>query len=751
MGRRLIVSCLIVLWIQASCGEPAKRIPVAPVSAYVVSVAPDASADENYAAQMVAAELGQRTCGHALPVVAPSVSARPTIAVGYGAVSALGRALLPSNSTELLGDEGYVLVGGGVHQWLGMSGREGSPRGTSYSAVEFLEAVGIGFLAWDCTIYPACPGSFPALNLTRLPRQFSYRSIFLWPFPGHIEPGNHFTVVSHSHPALIDGGQGSALPPWSQFSETHPDWFWPRPVRGQPAPAFWQVCWTNASMVEYVLSWCEQQLTKDPSIQFLQISPNDGGDTCQSPSELRANVEEGTKSGSLFRAINAIATAIAPRWPGTKIVTLAYAWTQRPPQPSSRSKIPAMHPNVIIYFAPIDDNFAIPHFVDGASQVHQFCGSDPNCIRAGEYNRVTTADISRWQQLVTTGNLWVWDYVTNFNGVDGYMIPFPNIPVLSQNIKGFAKAGATNYYPEGETESNGGEMSELKTYIITKLLWDPSLDENVLIAEFLEGYYGAAAGAMQDYLDAFADAAAPSSSEIRFDKGECVQVAARPWASGGRAEVTSAHPDGTYEVNMTHPADLEPPSHPDVISWVYLEPCDGHRPFENTEANKSLLVDMMAESCGVMQNGSHSGWACGYLNAAAALQGLRALVAAAATPGLTSQQHARILRSSLPMHYVALVKWEELQGWVSMHPEQGAWPLNVTKEVAFVNLVASLKAMGITTLGEDQEWTEEWLRDRIFFGNQSSLVMPASRRRSLSSMLKLARRHAHRLNSHRLY
>ena len=61
-----------------------------------------------------------------------------------------------------------------------------------------------------------------------------------------------------------------------------------------------------------------------------------------------------------------------------------------------------MHENIIPYFAPIDDvssfldarkfigtladpnvthqNFAIPHFIDNASNIHQWCGSDPNCL-----------------------------------------------------------------------------------------------------------------------------------------------------------------------------------------------------------------------------------------------------------------------------------------------------------------------------------------------------------------------------------
>ena len=117
------------------------------------------------------------------------------------------------------------------------------------------------------------------------------------------------------------------------------------------------------------------------------------------------------------------------------------------------------------------------------------------------------------------------------------MLPYPNYFVIGPNIRGFAAAGATNYFPEGEEESNGGEMAELKTYVVSKMLWDPTLNDTALVAEFLAGYYGPAAGSMREYMDAFVEAAAPSAAggggERRFARGDCVRVADRVWARGG--------------------------------------------------------------------------------------------------------------------------------------------------------------------------------------------------------------------------
>ena len=69
--------------------------PLAPPLATVV-LAANASADERYAAEMIADELGAKTCGQALPVRNASRSGLAggrVIAVGAGALHWLGRAL----------------------------------------------------------------------------------------------------------------------------------------------------------------------------------------------------------------------------------------------------------------------------------------------------------------------------------------------------------------------------------------------------------------------------------------------------------------------------------------------------------------------------------------------------------------------------------------------------------------------------------------------------------------------------------
>ncbi len=48
--------------------------------------------------------------------------------------------------------------------------------------------------------------------------------------------------------------------------------------------------------------------------------------------------------------------------------------------------------------------------------------------------------------------------------------------------------------------SRGGDFAEMRTWLVSKLMWDPSRDTEELMQEFLEDYYGAAAPYLYRYI-----------------------------------------------------------------------------------------------------------------------------------------------------------------------------------------------------------------------------------------------------------
>ena len=47
----------------------------------------------------------------------------------------------------------------------------------------------------------------------------------------------------------------------------------------------------------------------------------------------------------------------------------------------------------------------------------------------------------------------------------------------------------------------GGSDSELRAYVMSKLLWDVEVDTDALVSEWMSGVYGAAAGPMRKWFD----------------------------------------------------------------------------------------------------------------------------------------------------------------------------------------------------------------------------------------------------------
>ncbi len=93
-------------------------------------------------------------------------------------------------------------------------------------------------------------------------------------------------------------------------------------------------------------------------------------------------------------------------------------------------------------------------------------------------------------------------------------MPHPNLRVLGPNVKFFVNHNVKGIFEQGAYTSNGAEMAELRAWVLAKLLWDPMLDGQKLIDEFIEGYYGPASPHIKDYLEITHDAVEASGDHL---------------------------------------------------------------------------------------------------------------------------------------------------------------------------------------------------------------------------------------------
>jgi hypothetical protein len=367
----------------------------------------------------------------------------------------------------------------------------GGPRGTLYAVYAFLEDI-VGCRWWTGT------ASFmpwkPSLSVGKVDIRFKppleYREPYWYVAFDHVWAARNKVNGTRAGGDALRGGRQvyegfvhtfyGLIPPERYFAE-HPDWF--SEIEGRRTAQNAQLCLTNEAMRRELVKNLKEKLRGNPAATIASVSQNDCFGNCACPQCRAVDEEEGGPAGSLLRFVNAVAADIEAEFPGVAIDTLAYQYTRKPP------RLVRPRPNVIVRLCSIECSFARPL-------------DDPR-------NKTFFADLDGWSKIA--GRLYIWDYTTNFSH---YVQPHPNLGVLAPNIRLFVGRNVRGVFEQGAYQSWGSEMAELRAWTLAKLLWDPALDEERLREEFLNGYYGPAAGLMESFLELMEKAVAKSGDPL---------------------------------------------------------------------------------------------------------------------------------------------------------------------------------------------------------------------------------------------
>ena len=393
----------------------------------------------------------QRISGSALPIVENAEVKKGDIVIGQG-------------STEGLTEDGFRLATREGVLWISSGGDKGAIYGVvtlldDYLGVEY-------YTAHTYTLEKKSTLEIPDLNRAENP-SFRYRqtqSYAIQEDPIYKmwfrleEPREVFAdnLWVHTFDKIL---------PSSEFGEAHPEYY--SYINGERRPgAASQWCLTNPEVFEIVAHRVDSIFQANPDKRMISISQNDGNFTnCTCPACQALDEQEGgTPSGSLIHFLN----KLAARFPDKEFSTLAYLFTMHPP------KHVKPLPNVNIMLCDIDCRREVP-LTDNVS------GQD--FMRAME----------GWSKI--SDNIFVWDYGINF---DCYLSPFPNFPILQKNMQLFKDHHVTMHFSQ-IAGSKCGTFTEMRAYIVSKLMWNTQLDVDSLMKQFMQGYYGAAAPYLYQY------------------------------------------------------------------------------------------------------------------------------------------------------------------------------------------------------------------------------------------------------------
>jgi len=110
----------------------------------------------------------------------------------------------------------------------------------------------------------------------------------------------------------------------------------------------------------------------------------------------------------------------------------------------------------------------------------------------------------KWSKI--TKNLLVWEYTANYGQI---LMPTPNMHVIGSATRFYVDNGVKGIMFQGNHGwTQNAERVLMRVWVMAKLLWDPSRDVAELQRDFIRGFYGKAAPAIEDYYDLLADLAA---------------------------------------------------------------------------------------------------------------------------------------------------------------------------------------------------------------------------------------------------
>lgn len=457
-------------------------------TAYRIIIGGNASESERWAAQELRHWL-REISGADFVIMEDSVAPNgPEIVLG---VNRHTHEILQENNLQIEpGDEGFTIRSAGPHLLI----YGGNERGTMYGVMDFLESE-LG-CRWYTPTVSAIPKKdrwqFTQLNRSDAPalpvRNDFYYEAFdpIWAARNRINGAMTF----REQPGGVEGYWGVHtfyffIPP-KEFFDEHPEYF--SLIDGKRIHDHAQLCLTNPEVMRIIIERLTKFMRENPQYLIYDVSQNDWRQPCQCDDCQAIAEQEGSESGPMLNFVNQVAQAIEGEFPDKYVGTLAYQYTRKAPTTLKPRK------NVVVRLCSIECCFS--HSFDDCPENQSFL-----------------QDLKEWAEIAP--QLYIWDYVVNFSH---YVMPHPNLKVLQPNLQAFLNNKSIGVMEQACYNTRGGELSELRAYLLAKLLWNPNrTDVDATIDDFMFGYYGRSGQYIKQYLDWMHDRITPDTHFYIFD------------------------------------------------------------------------------------------------------------------------------------------------------------------------------------------------------------------------------------------
>ena len=394
-----------------------------------------------------------------------------------------------SIDASLLADDVYVLrtIGNNV-VLLG-----GGTRGTEYAVYKFLEKyLKIRWYSMDVEKVPVHNNvvDLPEIKQKVIPA-FKLREIYpsnwrstrdggLFAIRNRLNAWGQRGIKKNFGGAMRFGSPDSSHTfecyfPAKKYIQKHPEYFSLIDNKRVGGQFTGQLCLTNSEMTKAFIEKLKAYIIKDEEKarinntlppRMYDISQNDNSFICQCPKCSKIIEKEGAQAGLIIYFVNKIAEAIKDFRPDIYITTLAYGITEKAPK-YIRAK-----DNVIVRLTNTASN-KVGSILD---------------IEQRPYRK----RVKFWKG---AAGIYIWEYPTNY----GLLVPpYPNEFFFGDMFKFYSRNKVDMLFLEFSAAPRD-DMPEMKMYIAAKLMENPYQDVNLLMNDFLKGFYGAAGKSIKAY------------------------------------------------------------------------------------------------------------------------------------------------------------------------------------------------------------------------------------------------------------
>lgn len=283
------------------------------------------------------------------------------------------------------------------------------------------------------------------------------------------------------------------VPPEKYF-DSHPEYF--ALINGKRCyQAKWHssdmqthLCLTNEDVYEIVKAGMKSEIQKNPEALYWDFSIMDTPvKVCQCPECNRINTKYQSNSATIIMFINRLAKDLGKEFPNLMFSTLAYQDCINPPVGLE-----------------VEQNVVIKLCANPGSQGYSYS------VGANKNSKQIKLLLESWGNIAK--NIVVWDYVVDFNHL---LLPFPNYDVQKANMDFYVDNNVMGVFHQG-SRGKGDEMADMRTYLLSRQMWDKDIDFEALMKKYIRLNYGQASPYIEEYLETMSESYISHNKELNL-------------------------------------------------------------------------------------------------------------------------------------------------------------------------------------------------------------------------------------------